>query len=71
MDKITVTRSDHNGPPLEKHKKIKELSPPLTKDTVLYFSVGIKFPVTIGVCHAEHEDDNTKDFEIGEDLTVR
>ena len=28
-------------------------------------------PDTIGVCHVEHDDDNTEDFEVGEYPTVR
>ena len=38
VEKISVSRCDHEGPPLEKRKRLKDLKPPLNKDTVLYFS---------------------------------
>ena len=39
VKKISVTRSDHEGPPIEKRKFLVDLSPPLTIDTVLHFGL--------------------------------
>ena len=103
---ISVTRNDHDDTPLEKRKKLTELDPPLTKDTVLCFALkdsqrpkeavettgnekvggksevksgnteargdvgATKLVATIGICHVDDDDDDARDMEISEDLTV-
>ena len=39
VEKISVTRNDHDGPPLEKRKRLVDLDPPLTENTILQFSL--------------------------------
>ena len=39
VEKISVTRNDHDGPPLEKRKMLVDLDPPLTENTILHFSL--------------------------------